>query len=73
MFERPEDGIIGRMAHPEIVGVDDQKTGISRISKQTVGVAFFQWKASMADSQVVHSTDYKFFPSRTSVVDKVEE
>jgi hypothetical protein len=38
-LERADDGLIDRMAQPEMVGVDDQKPGISRIPKQAVGLA----------------------------------
>ena len=35
-FNVPDDGFIHGMAHPEIIGVDDQETGIGRIPEQSV-------------------------------------
>jgi hypothetical protein len=43
LLERTEDRLINRMTHPKIIGVDDQETGIRRISQETVGLAFIRW------------------------------
>jgi hypothetical protein len=35
-LERTDDGLVDGMAHPEIVGVDQQQAGIGRVSQEAV-------------------------------------
>src|SRR5215213_6302424 len=35
-LERADDGLVDGMAHPEIVGVDEQQAGIGRVSQEAV-------------------------------------